>query len=121
METKTKKEKKKEKMRPYKVKVEKTIQGKLTELIHPLRGGYCVKVQAFFYGGTNPNAKLHLYDAGGDEFTFPIPGQARPTATSPEISVTVRLPLSYLDEEGDNKLIVWGEIYPIEEKLTTTL
>jgi hypothetical protein len=82
--------------------------------------GYCVTIQAVRYGNKSPQMYMHLYDAGGDEFMFPIPGQDLPKTTTPEIPVTVRLPLSYYDEDGGQELIVWGEAHEIERKLTSS-
>lgn len=101
-------------MKLYKVKVEKTVQGQPTELKHMYGAGYCVTIQAVRYGSDNPQSELYLYDAGGDEFMFKIPGQASRNTTTPEIPVTVRLPLSYLDSEGQNELIVWGTVDQID-------
>lgn len=73
--------------------------------------GY-LTVEGVYYSNINPSQCIHLYDADGDEFMFPIPGQAEPKPTSPEIAITVELPLYYLDEDfdGENDLIIWGRL-----------
>lgn len=63
--------------------------------------GWAMTVQAVLYTNTAPNQKLHLFDADGDEFMFPIPGQMEEKIVTPEIAVTVKLPLSYYDEDAD--------------------
>lgn len=101
-------------MKLYKVKVDKTVQGQPTELKHMYGTGYAVTVQAVRYGSQSPQAQLELMDAGGDTFMFDIPGQGTPKTTTPEIPVAVRLPLYYMDTEGQNELIVWGTIDQID-------
>lgn len=105
-------------MKLYKVKVEKTVQNQPTELKHMYGAGYCINVQAVSYGSKNPQSMLHLLDAGGDEFMFKIPGQASTNPTTPELPITVRLPLSYVDTEGQNELIVWGTVESIDTAVT---
>jgi hypothetical protein len=107
-------------MRLYKAKIEKTVFDDMTKIENKYDVGYALKVQAVFFGSTNPSATLSLYDADGDEFMFSIPGQAIPRVTTPEIPISVKLPIHYTDSEGNNKLMVFGEVYQIEQTLTTT-
>ncbi len=98
-------------MKHYKVKVNKTVGGsRVVELKSRYGSNYFVTVQAVYYGCTNPSSYLHLFDGDGDEFMFAIPGQAIPNTTTPEIPVTVRLPISYSDDIGGNELVIWGTV-----------
>lgn len=105
-------------MIPFKAKVEKTgiaKGGEMLEIKGNVGKGYALKLQALFYSSSNPGHFLHLLDADGDEFMFPIPGQGQPKAINPAIPITVKLPLKYVDiSQGDNQIIIWGEA----EKIT---
>ena len=62
----------------YKAKVEKSEQGEIKKLEGNYGTGYGLRVQAVLYSSSNPGNFLHLYDADGDEFLFPISGQRKP-------------------------------------------
>lgn len=107
-------------MKLYKVKVTATPLGELKKIDVDLKG--LVTINAITYSSRNPSAYLHLFDADQDEFMFPIPGTlpvdggfTKPTTLN--YPTTVRLPLYFLDEEGNNDFIVWGVVCE-EEDLT---
>ena len=108
-------------MIPYKVKVEKTELLVRTELKSRYGLGYALTLQAIYYSSTNPTRFIHILDADGDGFLFPMPGQHSPQTTTPEIPITVKLPLYYFDEAGDCELILWGEVEKIQTILETNL
>jgi len=94
----------------YKAKVEKSE----TPDMHKIEGnygmGYGLKLQAVYYSSSNPGNFLHLYDADGDEFLYPIPGQGNPKVTMLDSPISVKLPLSYVDVSlGENEIKLWGE------------
>lgn len=99
-------------MIPFKIKVEKTEANKMTEVKSTYGAGYVARIQAVFYSSNNPSLFLKLFDADGDQFMFSIPGQGIPRPTTPEIPVTVKLPLRYVDiGPGENTFTVFGEVY----------
>lgn len=105
-------------MQLYKIKIPtvKTVENELTKIEHHLRG--LVTIRAIHWSCENPNRALHLYDADGDEFIYPIPGQQPPDShieivskvTVLDTPLTVELPLSYVDEEGECELKIWGTV-----------
>ena len=98
-------------MKAYKVKTKTSVGGKLTPFgSQPAQGS--VKVQAVYYSNLNPAQALCLYDGDGDMFMYPVPGQLEAKVVTPEIPVTVKLPLYYLDQDldGENEVIVFGEV-----------
>lgn len=97
-------------MKTYKAKLQ-TVGGIKKQITGNFIVG-TITIQAVFYSSINPARKIHLYDKDGDEFIFPIPGQADPKVTTPELPITIDLPISYMDEDinGANTLIVWGKI-----------
>lgn len=97
-------------MRAFKVKTKSSIGNKMTVFGgQPKQGS--VRIQAVYYSSKNPSAHLCLYDADGDMFMFPVPGQLDDKVVTPELPVTVTLPLYYLDQDvdGENEVIVFGE------------
>lgn len=97
-------------MRAFKIKTKQSIGNKLTVFGgQPKQGS--VRIQAVYYSGKNPSQHLCLYDADGDMFMFPIPGQLEKKVITPELPVTVTLPIYYLDQDvdGENEVIVFGE------------
>ncbi len=95
----------------YKAKVEKSEQGEIKKLEGNYGTGYGLRVQAVLYSSSNPGNFLHLYDADGDEFLFPISGQGNPKVLLIDAPIAVKLPLSYLDISlGENEIKVWGEV-----------
>jgi hypothetical protein len=97
-------------MKHYKVKVKRTIGGRPVELKSKYGSNHFATIQAVHYNCTNPASYLRLLDGDGDEFMFRIPGQAEPNPTTPEVPVTVRLPISYIDDIGGNEIILWGRV-----------
>lgn len=67
-------------------------------------------IQAVFYSGKNPSQHLCLYDADGDMFMYPIPGQLENKVVTLETPTTIKLPLRYLDQDGENEIIVFGKL-----------
>jgi hypothetical protein len=101
-------------MQPYKAKFTTGANdGEIQEVPDASHDRGSVRVQAIFFNDTNPERKLRLFDADGDEFMFPIPGQIEPRIATPEISVLVQLPLQYLDEDpiGGHEVIIFGEYH----------
>lgn len=96
-------------MIPFKAKVIKSESGNRFILKGNVDRGFALKVEAVYYSNSNPSQHLRLFDADGDQFMFPVPGQARANTTSPELPVTVKLPISYEDEGEGNQVVVWGE------------
>ncbi len=101
-------------MIPFKVKIDKTVSQQRVEIKTRYGKGFALRLQAFRYDSTNPGLFLHLLDADGDEFMFPIPGQGTPKASTLEIPLTLSLPLFYYDD-GEHELILWGEVEKIEK------
>ena len=95
-------------MKAYKVKTKKSEADKITAFEGQAKVG-SVRVQAVFYSSHSPAHELMLYDKDGDCFTFPIPGQVTRKVITFEHPVTVALPLYYVDPEGENEIIVFGE------------
>ena len=108
-------------MIPYKVKVEKTVPMRKVELKSFYGTGYALTLQAIYYDSKIATKFIHILDADGDGFLFPMPGQHSPQTTTPEIPITVKLPLYYFDEAGNCELILWGEVEKIQTKLETNL
>lgn len=99
-------------MIPFKVKVEKTEANKKVKINSRYGAGYVARIQAVFYSSNNPSFFLKLFDADGDQFMFQIPGQGIPRPTTPEIPVTVKLPLQYVDiGTGEHNFTIFGEVY----------
>lgn len=93
----------------FKAKVQDTVPGKPTQIKGNVGKGYGVRIEAVYYSSINPGNFLHLYDADGDEFMFPIPGQGIQKTISPAIPITVKLPLSYADiSQGGYEIKIWG-------------
>ena len=102
-------------MRTFKIKF-KTVPNALTKIEYPVSRGYFVKVQAVFYNTNNPSNYLKLYDKDSDQFMFQIPGQGIPNPTTPEIPVSVALPLYYLDiGKGGHEVTIFGELHKQEK------
>jgi len=101
-------------MKPFKVKIEKSIGDKKVEVRTNFGSNYCLNVQSVFYNCNNLSSYLRLLDADGDMFMFKIPGQAEPNPTTPEIPVTIKLPIFYVDSLGGNEIIIWGEVNKID-------
>lgn len=94
----------------YKGKVEQTTPGQKTVVKGNVGKGYSATIQAVYYSSINPGNFLHLLDADGDEFMFPIPGQGIQKTITPAIPVTVKLPISYIDvSQGGYEIKIWGE------------
>ncbi len=103
-------------MIPYKARVNKSVPGQMTTIKGNVGKGYCVTVQAVYYSSTNPGNFLHLYDADGDEFMFALPGQGNAKVATPEIPVTVKLPLKYVDVSiGEHQIKIFGEAHKISK------
>jgi hypothetical protein len=94
-------------MVPYKAKTKTVTEGMTT--LKPEWRGFQVTIQAVYYGSKNPSAHLTIHDAEGDQCVFSLPGQLNATVTALETPVTVKLPLKYIDNEGGNDLIVFGQ------------
>lgn len=92
-------------VKPYKFRIEKTKPGTMVQF--SMEGTF--KVQSVYYSSTNPSSHVTLYDKDGDVVSFPIPGQIDPKLTNID-PVTINLPLSVLDEEGGNQVIIHGEL-----------
>lgn len=104
-------------MRIFKAKLENTSYGEVVQMPSKYGTGFAVKVQSVYYSNTNPNQYLHLYDKDGDEFMLKVPGQGiseKPNPIILETPISIALPLSILDEGGDNEVIVWGEVEKID-------
>lgn len=70
-----------------------------------------VRIQAVYYSSTNPSRNLYLYDGDGDMCMFPLPGQDIGKVNILPSPITVKLPLHYIDEEGEgSEIIVFGEL-----------
>jgi hypothetical protein len=81
------------------------------------------RIQAVFYSNTALKEALHLRDADQDEFMPPLFGQPEEDRQGVYIfdtPVTVRLPISYLDEDfdGNNRICIWGETFDDSETAT---
>lgn len=104
-------------MRAFKAKVEDTKLDEVIEIPWDGLAGELVTIQAVRYESDEPAKRLHLFDSEGDEFMFPFPGQAPEAVTSsPEIAVTVKLPLKYLCEAGGKAFIIWGKVHESLDK-----
>jgi hypothetical protein len=101
-------------MKPFKVKIKKSIGNRKVEIKSNFGSNYCVTIQSVFYDCTNPSSYLRLLDSDGDMFMFKVPGQAEPNPTTPEVPVTVRLPIYYVDSLGDNEITIWGVVNKID-------
>lgn len=71
--------------------------------------GYSYTIQAVFYSSNNPSSHLHIFDADGDECIFPLPGDLTPKALSVQ-PITIKLPLSILDETSGNQVTIFGVV-----------
>lgn len=94
-------------MQAFKVKTKKSEAGKLSVFEGQPKTG-SARIQAVFYSSESPAHKVMLYDRDGDCFIFPIPGQVDKKVINIE-PITVSLPIYYMDAEGDNEIIVFGE------------
>lgn len=107
-------------MKLYKIKIKETLLKEVTRIEDIYGEGYAVTVQAVSYSSKSPEQKLVLFDADGDQFMFPVPGQAVTKPTTPEVPTSVKLPLSYVDTEGENEVIIWGEVTKIDPYLESS-
>lgn len=96
-------------MTAFKVKAKESKEAELTAFPGQV-AGKSVEIQAVYYSSLTPGKHLMLYDADGDCFMYPIPGQVDQKVVTPEVPVTVKTPIYYLDEVGDNEIIVFGKM-----------
>lgn len=95
-------------MKYFKVKTKSSATDELTPFETQPLGS--VMIQAVYYSSENPSKHLCLYDGDGDMFMYPIPGQIENKIVTPEIPITVKLPIRYLDQDGENEIIVFGQL-----------
>lgn len=91
--------------KPYKFRIERTKPNVMVQF--SMEGTF--KVQSVYYSSVNPSSHVTLYDKDGDIVSFPIPGQIDPKLTNID-PVTINLPLSVVDEEGGNQVVIHGEL-----------
>lgn len=97
-------------MRAYKAKTDNTAYQERAFLNSDFNEGYA-DIQAVHYSSMSPQQFLHLYDADGDPFVTPIPGHRKGEVEYLSTPVTVKLPLEYMDTEGNNKVTVFGMLH----------
>lgn len=69
------------------------------------------RLQAIYYSSRNLSQRLIIYDGDGDFCLYPIPGQESEKVIPLAIPITVKLPLYYIDEAGENNdIIIFGEL-----------
>lgn len=107
-------------MKLYKVHIRGTKIGELTRIENKYGEGYCVAVQAVHYSSTSPNDVLKLFDGDKNQFMFELSGGSTPNPTTPEIEITVKLPLYYMDSAGDKDIVIWGVVYKIDNTLESS-
>ena len=94
-------------MQPHKLKVENTPIGQPVQF----RGyeGSAFTLQTVYYSSEDPSKYVTIYDSDGDVVSFPMPGQIdpKPITVGP---VTVKLPISIIDEAGNNEVIIRGTL-----------
>ena len=88
---------------PYKIKVEDTPIGKKVQL----RGkeGQSFTIETVFTTSESPDKHLSIYDSEGDLVSWPLPGDKEPKPINIG-EITVELPISLVDEEGGNTIIL---------------
>lgn len=96
-------------MKAFKVKTEKSEAQKMMSFAGQIKGK-SARIQAVYYSSASPSQHLMLYDADGDCFMFPVPGQVDKKVINLESPVTVQLPIHYWDEKGEEEIIVFGEM-----------
>jgi hypothetical protein len=98
-------------MKAHKFKIEKTsfVTHQMVK-IDTAYVGHAFTIQGVYYSSPDPNSRLHLYDFDKDECFFAIPGQINPHLISPDVAITITLPLYYMDETSGNKFIIFGTI-----------
>jgi hypothetical protein len=106
-------------MRLFKGKVEKTVAEQLTLLGEP-NAGSAIEIQSVYFQCNNPNAYVLLFDADGDQVLYPMPGQVDPKPILLDSPITVKAPLYYVDTRGENGLIVFGKVIPLDSRVPSS-
>ena len=90
---------------PYKIKIEDTPIGKPVEV----RGkeGKSFTIETVFTTSESPDKHLSIFDSEGDLVLWPFPGDKEPKPINIG-EITVELPISLVDEEGGNTIILRG-------------
>jgi hypothetical protein len=105
-------------MIPFKARITETTPGEVMTFKGNVPSSWAVTVQAVFYSSNNPGNFLHLYDGDGDEFMFAIPGQGQPRVATPEVQITVKLPIRCRDiSQGSHEVIIWGRAEKVDSRL----
>jgi len=95
-------------MIPLKHKVKQTELDKVIKIPNSYIG-HAYTIQGVYYSSTSPASKLHIYDGDGDECYYAVPGQENPHVLL-STPITVKLPLSILDETAPNSVTIYGYV-----------
>ena len=92
-------------MKPKKFKVTETSSG----VPYTIREKGNFTIQAIYYSSSDPSKFLHLSDKDGDPVFYPVPGGIDPKIVLVD-PITVEFPITVIDEDGGNTVILRGII-----------
>lgn len=94
---------------PHKIKIEDTPIGKPVKIQG--HEGESFTIETIFTTSESPNKHLRIFDSEGDIVSWPFPGSIEPKPVSID-AVTVKLPITIVDDEGGNEIILRGYLSP---------